>query len=44
MCNKAVGSYPSATQFVPKCYMSQEMNNEAVNICPFVYGFVLNQY
>ena len=36
MGNKAVGSYPSVTQFVPECFMSQEMYNEAVNICPFV--------
>ena len=44
MGNKAVGSYPSVTQFVPGCFMSQEMYNEAVNICPFIYGFVPDQY
>ena len=44
MDNKAVGSYPSVTQFVPECFMSQEMYNEAVNICPFIYGFVPDQY
>ena len=44
MGNKAVGSYPSVTQFVPGCFMSQEMYNEAANICPFLYGFVPDQY
>ena len=44
MCNKAVGTYPSATHFIPECYMSQETFDKAVNICLFVFGFIPDQY
>ena len=44
MCNKAAATYPSATHFVPECYMSQEMHDKAANICPFLFGFVPDQY
>ena len=27
MCDKTVGTYPSAMQFVPECYKSQETGN-----------------
>ena len=37
MCNKAVGTYPSAAQFVSECYKSQEMCDKAVDSCPFVF-------
>ena len=29
MCNKAIDTYPSAIQFVPKCYKTQEMCDKA---------------
>ena len=44
MRNKAVGTYLSPTYFVPECYMPHEMYVKAVNICPFVFGFVPDQY
>ena len=44
MCNKAVGTYPPATHFVPECYMSQETFDKAVSICTFAFGFVPDQY
>ena len=33
MCNKAVNTYPSAIQFVPECYKTQEICDKAVNTC-----------
>ena len=35
MCDKAVCTYPSAIEFVPKCNNTQEMCNKAVNRCFF---------
>ena len=31
MCNKAVDNYPHALEFVPKCFMTQNMCDKAVN-------------
>ena len=33
MCDKAVDTYPSTIQFVPKCYKTQEMCYKAVHRC-----------
>ena len=44
MCNKAVGTYPSATHFLRECCMSQEMYNKTINICAFVFRFAPDQY
>ena len=44
MCNKAVGIYPIAIQFVSECYKTQEICNKVVDICPFVYGSVPDRY
>ena len=41
MCNKAVGTYPSAMQFVPKCYKTRETSDKAIYTCAFVYDFFL---
>ena len=32
MCNKAVGTYPSALQLVPECHKPQEMSDKAVDV------------
>ena len=44
MCNKAVGTYPSAIQFVPESSKSQEMCDKAADTCLFVLDFVPNIY
>ena len=44
MCDKAVNTYPSTTKFVPECVMTQEMCDEAVNRCFFVFYSIPNQY
>ena len=31
MCNKAVDNYPHPLEFVPYCYMTQEMCDKVVN-------------
>ena len=31
MCHEAVNTYPSVIQFVPECFMTQEMFDKAVN-------------
>ena len=31
MCNKAVDNYPHALEFVPECFMAQEIWDKAVN-------------
>ena len=40
MCNKAVGAYPSAIQFVPECYKTHRMCDKAVDTFPFVFDSV----
>ena len=44
MCNKAVGSYPSAIQFVSDWYKTQEMCDKAIDTCFFVFDSVPDQY
>ena len=44
MCNKAVGIYSTAMQFVPECYTSQEIYDKAVDACYFVFDSVPDQY
>ena len=36
MRNKAVNTYPSPIKFVPECFMTQEMCDEAVSRCFFI--------
>ena len=31
MCNRAVNTYPSTVNFVPQCFMTQEMCDKEVN-------------
>ena len=44
MCNKAVGTYPSAIKFVPEYYKSHEICDKAVDTCPFDIDSVPDQY
>ena len=44
MCNKAVGTYPSAIQFVPECFKYHEICDKAVDTCPLVGDSVPGQY
>ena len=44
MCKKAIDTYPSAIQFVPDQYMTQEMCDKAVNIRPAVLDSVPERY
>ena len=40
MCNKAVGNYSHALEFVLKCYKTQKMCDKAVNAYPSATKFV----
>ena len=40
MRDDAVNTSPSAMQFIPECYNTQEMCVKVVDACPFVFGFV----
>ena len=40
MCNKAVGNYPYALEFVPGCYNTREMCDKAVDTYPSIIKFV----
>ena len=40
MSIKAVDTYPSAIQFVPDLYKTQEMCFKAVNTCLFVFDYL----
>ena len=44
MCNKAVDSYPHATEFVPECYTTQEMSDKGVDTHPITIKFFLEGY
>ena len=37
-------NYPHALEFVPECYMTQEMCDKAVNRCFFVFDSIPNQF
>ena len=41
---EAVDSYPSAIQFVPECYKTQEMCIKTVDTCLFKFDSVPDQY
>ena len=40
MCDKAVNTYHSTIQFVPDCYNTQEMCDEAVSRWFFLHLFI----
>ena len=40
MCNKAVENYPHALEFVPECFMTQEMCDKAVDTYPATIKYV----
>ena len=44
MCNKAVDEYSNTFKFVPDRCKTQEMCDESVNICSFVFNSVLDQF
>ena len=44
MCDKAVDAYPSTIKFVPKCFVTQEMCEKAVDKCFFVFDSIPDQY
>ena len=44
MCNKAVGTHPSAIKFVLEYYKSHEICDKAVDTCPFDTDSVSDQY
>ena len=44
MCNKAVDNYPHALEFVPDCYMTQEVCDKAVDTYPSTIKFVSECY
>ena len=44
MCNKAVGNYVHALEFVPDCRNSQKMCNKAANTYPSEIQFIPDQY
>ena len=43
MCNKAVDNYSYALEFVPECFMTQEMCDEEI-ISFFVFDSIPNWY
>ena len=43
-CNKAVGSYAHALEFVSDCFKTQKMCNKAVDAYPSAIQFVPDQY
>ena len=44
MCNKAANTSPFATQFVPECYMAQEICDKAVSKERFMLKYCLDRY
>ena len=44
MCNKAVDEYSNTFKFVPDRCKTQEMCDESVNICSFIFNSVLDQF
>ena len=42
MCDKIVGNYPHALEFVPECYKTQKMCDKAVNTYPSITEYVPN--
>ena len=44
MCNKAFDKYPHVLEFVPHCYMTQEMKEKVVNTHCSTIDFVKECY
>ena len=44
MCDKAVGTYPTAMQLVSECYKSRKMCNKAVDTRTFIIYSVPDKY
>ena len=44
MCNKAVGNYPHAVEYVPECFMTQKTCDKVVNTYSFTIQFVPECY
>ena len=40
MCNKAVGNYPQALEYIPECYKAQKICDKAVDTYPSTIKFV----
>ena len=44
MCNRVVSNYPSAIQFVPGQFKTQEMCGKAVDTCLFLFNSASDLY
>ena len=44
MCDKAVNTHSSTTQFVPECYKTQEICYKANNKFFVAFFYILDQY
>ena len=44
MCDKAVDTYPSTTEYVPDQFRTQEMCDKALDKCPFGFDSVPDQF
>ena len=44
MCEKAPDTHPSTIKFVPECFMTKEICDEAVNRCFFVFDSIPDWY
>ena len=44
MCNKVVDTRPSAMQFVAEYYKTQELCDNTVKACPFIFDSFPDQY
>ena len=44
MCDKAVGNYPHALEFVLQCYKTQKMGDKAVDTYPSIIEYVADQF
>ena len=42
MCNKAVDNEPHALEFIPECFMTQEMCDKVINTILLQYNLFLN--
>ena len=44
MCKKAIDTYPSAIQFVPDQYKTQEMSDKVISKESFMLNYCLDRY
>ena len=44
MCKKAIGTYPSAIQFVPDQYKTQKMSDKVISKESFMLNYCLDRY